>query len=262
MLPRLYLLRYVSRVYLAACAAMFATAYLTSILAITVGYHRGLAHGALVLHPALRRVVIDAGIWLTGLDPKAWIVMHRMHHAFSDTARDPHAPTKGGLLAMIIQQYYGTSHTIRGLRYADPEYTRFAGDLDFDLHPVTKRWMWWLPYAVHAIAGIVLGATVGWIFGAAYFLGIASHPFQGALVNFLGHSSGARNFDTGDDSRNNLLVAWLTLGEGFQNNHHRYPRSVSFAYRRSEIDLGYAVCLALDAAGLVTIDRAQLIPKP
>ena len=186
---RARLLGYVAEVYLAACAAMFVSAYLTSIVAITVGYHRGLAHGALVLHPALRRVVIEAGIWLTGLDPKAWIVMHRMHHAFSDTGRDPHAPTKGGLLGMIVRQYYGTSNTIRGLRYDDPAYTRFASDLDFDLHPVTKRWMWWLPYVVHAIAGVMLGATVGWVFGAAYFLGIASHPLQGALVNFLGPSS-------------------------------------------------------------------------
>ena len=239
---------------------MFAVAYLASILTITVGYHRGLAHRAMALHPALRRVVINGGIWLTGLDPKAWIVMHRMHHAYSDTARDPHAPA-GGLLKMVVQQYYGTSNTIRGLRYNDPAYTTFADDLDFDLHPLTKRWMWWFPYVMHAIAGVIIGVTVGWLFGAAYFTGIASHPFQGALVNYFGHSAGRRNFDTPDTSRNNVFVAWVTLGEGFQNNHHRYPGSVSFAYRRSEIDLGYFACLALDAVGLVTIEREQLIPK-
>lgn len=240
---------------------MFMGAYLTSILTITVGYHRGLTHRALTLHPLLKRIVVRAGIWLTGLDPKAWVVMHRMHHAHSDTELDPHAPTKHGLLGMVVQQYYSTSHTIRGLRYKDPAYLAHAEDLDFELPPLTLRWMWWLPYVVHAIAGVALGLTVGWLFGAAYFCGIASHPLQGALVNFLGHSSGGRNFDTPDGSRNNVMVAWVTMGEGFQNNHHQYPASASFAFRRTEIDLGYFACLGLDAVGLITVNRAQLIPR-
>jgi fatty-acid desaturase len=248
-------------VYFLACALVFAIAYLATSLTVTVGYHRGLAHRALAMHPITRFIVVKGGIWLTGLDPKTWVVMHRMHHAYSDTARDPHPPSPGGLLAMIKQEYVGATRTVRGLRVKERTYMRYAADLDFEVHPLLLHYMWWLPFVVHAIAGIVLGFTVGWLFGIAYYVGIASHPVTGALVNYFGHSSGGRNFDTSDDSRNNLLVAWFLLGEGFQNNHHRYPRSASFAYRRSEVDLGYLACLGLNALGLITINRRRLIPK-
>src|SRR6187397_604644 len=90
--------------YLAICGAVFLAAYLLNILMITVGYHRGLAHKAVRLHPALRKAVIVGGNWLTGLDPKAWVVMHRLHHAHSDTALDPHSPMNVGLLGIAAEQ--------------------------------------------------------------------------------------------------------------------------------------------------------------
>jgi fatty-acid desaturase len=108
---------------------------------------------------------------------------------------------------------------------------------------------------------VVLALAVGWLLGAAYFLGMMSHPVQGGLVNSLGHAWGGRNFDTPDNSRNNHPVAWLIFGEGFQNNHHRYPASARFSYRRHEVDLGYAACILLEKLGLVEIQRASLIPR-
>ena len=54
----------------------------------------------------------------------------------------------------------------------------------------------------------------------------------------------------------------LILGEGFQNNHHRYPASARFSYLAHEIDLGYGACLTLEAAGVLQIDRASLMPRP
>jgi stearoyl-CoA desaturase (delta-9 desaturase) len=187
--------------------------------------------------------------------------MHRMHHAHADTERDPHAPSKGGLLAMIKQQSAGAQRVYRGLRIKEAAYMKHATDLDFEIHPLLMRYVWWVPFFVHAIVGTVLAVTVGWLFGVAYFVGITSHPITGACVNYFGHTSGRRNFETHDVSTNNLAIALLILGEGFQNNHHRYPRSATFAYRRSEIDLGYVVCLALDAVGLITIDHERLMPK-
>ena len=89
-----------------------------------------------------------------------------------------------------------------------------------------------------------------------------SHPVQGGLVNTFGHAVGGRNFDTDDDSTNNLPVAWLVAGEGLQNNHHQYPRSAKFAFRAWEPDLGYTACRLFDAFGWLTIDRASLIPSP
>jgi stearoyl-CoA desaturase (delta-9 desaturase) len=248
--------------YYAACAAVFLLAYLLNVLTITIGYHRSLAHKAVKLHPLLRALVVRGGNWLTGLDPKAWVVMHRLHHEHSDTAEDPHSPVNVGILGIGLEQLRSYERILVGLLKEDRAYMRYAKDLDFPLSSLNRSGRWYLPYVVHALAGLALGLGVGWLFGAAYFLGMMSHPVQGGLVNSFGHAAGGRNFDTDDNSRNNHVVAWLVFGEGFQNNHHRYPASATFSHRRFEIDLGYLACLAFERAGLVAIDRAHLIPRP
>jgi fatty-acid desaturase len=246
--------------YLALCATVFAAAYLLNVLTITIGYHRSLAHQSVQLHPRLRGALVRYGPWLTGLDPKAWVVMHRLHHEHSDTPLDPHSPVNVGILGIGLEQLRNYKRVLIGLLKEKPAYTRYARDLEFPLNPLVRSGRWYLPYLLHAVVGLLLGAGVGWLLGAAYFLGVMSHPIQGGIVNSLGHAVGGRNFDTGDNSRNNHLAAWLILGEGFQNNHHRYPGSASFSYRRREVDLGYAACVGLESLGLLTIDRAHLIP--
>jgi len=248
--------------YLALCGAVFLAAYLLNILTITVGYHRGLAHKAVRLHPALRRAVLVGGNWLTGLDPKAWVVMHRLHHEHSDTPLDPHSPVNVGILGIGMAQLRSYKRVIVGLLRNEPAYTRYAKDLDFPLNTLNSSGRWYLPYVLHAVIGLALGLGIGWLLGAAYFLGVMSHPVQGGIVNSLGHAMGGRNFDTSDNSRNNHLAAWLIFGEGFQNNHHRYPGSASFSYRRHEIDMGYGACVLLEKLGLATIQREYLIPRP
>ncbi|MDC0708040.1 acyl-CoA desaturase [Stigmatella sp. ncwal1] len=248
--------------YLAVCAAVFLGAYLLNILMITVGYHRFLAHKAVRLHPALRRAVIRGGNWFTGLDPKAWVVMHRLHHEHSDTPLDPHSPVNVGLLGIGLEQLRNYKKVVIGLLKKQPEYTRYAKDLDFPLSALNRSGLWFLPYVLHGAIGLALGLGVGWLLGAAWFLGMMSHPVQGGIVNALGHAVGGRNFETSDNSRNNHLAAWLILGEGFQNNHHRYPGSASFSYHLHEVDLGYGACVLLEKLGLATIQRGSLIPRP
>lgn len=248
--------------YFALCAIVFISAYGLNLLMITVGYHRGLAHGAVRLHPQLRRLVVVAGSWVTGLDPKAWVVMHRLHHAHSDTESDPHSPSNVGIGGIAMEQLRSYERVLRGLKRDDPAFTKLAYDLDFELNWLNRTRRWYLPYLAHALIATALAASGAWLLGAAYFLGMMSHPVQGGLVNALGHAMGGRNFDTADNSRNNLVVALLVAGEGLQNNHHRFPKSAKFAYRGWEPDAGYTACRALDAVGLVTIDREHLIPAP
>jgi fatty-acid desaturase len=248
--------------YFAVCGLVFLGAYLANVLTITVGYHRALAHRSVRLHPVLRRLVIAGGPWVTGLDPKAWVVMHRQHHEHSDTPADPHSPLNVGLWGVGLAQLRSYKKAIKGLVKRDRRFTRYAKDLGFGLSPLNWRGRWLFPYALHAVIGLALGVSAGWVLGLAYFLGMVSHPVQGGMVNALGHAVGGRNFDTPDNSRNNHLAAWLICGEGFQNNHHKYPGSASFSYRRREIDLGYATCVGLEKLGLLHIRRASLIPRP
>jgi stearoyl-CoA desaturase (delta-9 desaturase) len=242
--------------------AVFLVAYLLNVLTITVGYHRAFAHKSVELHPVLQKLVIHGGNWLTGLDLKGWVVMHRMHHAYSDTPDDPHSPVNVGILGVGMEQLRSYKRVLVGLLKEDPRYTRYARDLDFPVNVLIRSRRWWLPYVVHAAIGLALAFGVHWLLGSAYFLGMMSHPMQGGMVNSLGHAVGGRNFDTPDNSRNNHLAAWLIFGEGFQNNHHQYPGSASFSYRKHEIDLGYATCVLLEKLGLAEIDHRHLIPDP
>ena len=212
-----------SMTYYLACLLTLAAGYLVNILYITVFYHRGLTHSAVELAPWLRRFVVKTGNWITGLDPKGWSVMHRLHHQYSDTALDPHSPTTYGIAGVMMAQLNSYKKILRGLKRHDPQYLAVASDLDFEVHWLNRYKLWVLPYALHASIALVLGVVFhAWLLGLAYWLGIMSHPLQGWLVNSFGHSSGYRNFHIGDDSRNNTLIALLVMGEGYQNNHHRY----------------------------------------
>ncbi|MBW2548988.1 MAG: fatty acid desaturase, partial [Deltaproteobacteria bacterium] len=90
--------------YLATCAAVFLVAYLINTTIITVFYHRGLAHNAVELQPWARNFAARYGIWLTGLDAKGWVCMHRKHHTHSDTPEDPHSPVHYGVFGLLLGQ--------------------------------------------------------------------------------------------------------------------------------------------------------------
>ncbi len=244
--------------YFWLCVLMFAVGYLLNITYITVFYHRGLAHGAVELSPVARWLAVHTGSWVTGLDPKGWAVMHRLHHTYSDTAKDPHSPTHYGIFGVMMAQLNSYKRVLRGLMRNDPEITAVAQDLDFPVNVLNRKRLWLLPYLLHV--GIWVGIGIGfdaWMLGYAYFLGIMSHPIQGWMVNSLGHAIGYRNFKTSDDSRNNTLVAYLVMGEGYQNNHHRFPRSPKFSVKWFEIDPGFGLCHVLQFLGLIKITDAD-----
>jgi stearoyl-CoA desaturase (Delta-9 desaturase) len=235
---------------------VFLAGYLLNIFYITVLYHRGLTHKALVLHPGLVKWIAWTGNWVTGLDPKAWICMHRLHHLHADTAADPHSPLHQGVFGLAIGQLKSYEQVLRGLMRRKEPYTSLVKDLPFDVSFLNKRRLWALPYFLHLALALVLGiALQNPLVGFAYLFGIMSHPIQGWMVNSLAHRYGYRNFVTDDNSRNNRMVALMVFGEGYQNNHHAYPQSARFSMKPGEIDLGYLLC-----RGLMVFQLAK-IPK-
>jgi stearoyl-CoA desaturase (delta-9 desaturase) len=240
--------------YLLLCLLTLVGGYLVNILYITVFYHRGLTHRAVTLSPATRRFVIATGSWVTGLDPKGWSVMHRLHHYHSDTPQDPHSPQHYGVLGVMLAQLKAYQGVLRGLKRQDPTLTRIARDLDFPVSWLNRHRLWILPYLLHMAIALGIGFGLhAWLLGLCYYVGIMSHPVQGWMVNALAHSFGYRNFATSDHSRNNTLVALLVMGEGYQNNHHRYPNAAKFSVRWYEFDAGYALCRCLALVGVVKI---------
>lgn len=248
--------------YLLLCISVFLAAYLVNATTISLFYHRGLAHGALRLGPRLSRFVATFGVWITGLDPLGWVCMHRLHHDHSDTDKDPHSPVHLGLVGVLFGQLRSYERVLVGLARGEAHYSSRVADIDFPVSWINRRRLWLLPYLAHLGVALAIALPTGmWALAACYYLGMMSHPIEGWMVNSLGHAVGGRNFDTPDNSRNNHLAAWLIMGEGYQNNHHRYPASARFSYRPSEIDLGYGLCLLLEKLGVLEINRATLIPR-
>ena len=229
--------------YALACVLVFSAAYLLNIFYITVLYHRGLAHGAVKLHPLVRKWVIWTGNWVTGIDPKAWACMHRLHHKYSDTEQDPHSPIYQGVFGVMLGQLRSYEKALVGLQLRAGNYTNMVRDLDFSVNWLNRKKLWWMPYAIHFGIALFLGFYFhAALLGAAYWLGMMSHPIQGWMVNSFAHKYGYQNFDNSDQSQNNALVALLTMGEGYQNNHHKHPTSAKFSVRWFEFDGGYVMC--------------------
>lgn len=247
--------------YLTLCLAVFAAAYTIIMLYTSVFYHRGLAHGAIRLRRWTRRFVIHTGNWVTGIDPKTWSCMHRMHHHYADTPQDPHAPKYAGFFRLILVQLWSYGKTLDGLAAGNRRYTSFVRDLNFPVHWLNRSGFWFVPHLLHTLIAVLAALLGWWELGLAYWLGIQSHPVQGWAVNSFGHALGYRNFNTPDESKNNLIVAWLVMGEGFQNNHHYRPREARFSVKWFEADPGYWLTKLSYFAGLVDFPKRKRFMK-
>jgi stearoyl-CoA desaturase (delta-9 desaturase) len=221
--------------------------------------HRYGAHRQFTMSKGWERVFHFLAWFVQGpsyLNPRAYAIMHRMHHAFSDTPRDPHSPVhQPNLLAMMWRtkvQY----HDLR-VRSVEVE-PRFEGGypewklLDETLSGWTASFAWGTVYALVYIAF----ATHWWMFlllPIHWLLG----PTHGAIVNYLGHKLGYRNYDSDDNSRNTLVLDVLTMGELFQNNHHKWGQSPNFGVRWFEIDPAWQIIKVLGWVGAIDLSRAQ-----
>jgi stearoyl-CoA desaturase (delta-9 desaturase) len=184
-----------------------------------------------------------------------------MHHAYSDTDKDPHSPLNhsnvGSLMLATKKLYDGFAY-----RRVEPE-GRFAAGVPewMAIERLGQSWMgriawggayalFYLRFATHPWMFLLL--PVHWVMG----------PVHGAIVNWCGHKYGYRNFDNGDASRNSLPFDFLTGGELFQNNHHKFAMSPNFAVRRFELDPTYVAMRGMSALGIIDMSGAQRTYPP
>ncbi len=195
------------------------------------------------------------------LVPRGYAVLHRMHHAFSDTPEDPHSPLNHPNAAVMM---LATKKKYDDFAYqrVEPE-ARFKGG--YPEWPVVDRigqsWMARLAWITGYTLFYVKFATAPWMFALLpihYVMG----PVHGAIVNWCGHKYGYQNFDNHDDSKNTLVFDFLTGGELFQNNHHKFGMSPNFAARWFEIDPTYTVIRVLSALRIIDVSGAQKIRYP
>ncbi|HEX2735302.1 MAG TPA: acyl-CoA desaturase [Polyangiaceae bacterium] len=195
------------------------------------------------------------------LNPRGYAILHRMHHAFSDTPKDPHSP-RNYPNAFRMMWVTKKSYDDFAYRRVEPE-ARFDGGMpDWPaLDAIGKNWPMRMLWIAGYTAFYVKFATQAWMF-ALLPMHFVMGPIHGAIVNWCGHRYGYRNFDNGDDSVNSLPFDFVTLGELFQNNHHKFGMSPSFAARWFEIDPTYLVIRALDLVGIITLSSGQKMRYP
>lgn len=229
----------------------FLIGYLINMFYISVLYHRGLAHRSVRLGPFMTELLKKTGVWVTGIDPLSWALMHRMHHRFSDQEKDPHSPLNGGIFSVWISQYKSYLFFCERMkRKDDPELNILVSDIPFEASRVHSH----LPYIIHILLALVISYySHSLLVGSAYFVGIMGHPIQGWMINALAHKYGKRNFDTADNSKNNVMLGYLIFGEGLQNNHHAHPEKANFAIKFPEFDPGYIFCKFSSKLGLIRL---------
>jgi stearoyl-CoA desaturase (delta-9 desaturase) len=223
--------------------------YYLRMFGTTAGYHRYFAHKAYKTSRAFQFFLAVLAQSSTQKGVLWWAAHHRNHHKYSDKPEDIHSMKLRG----FIWSHFGW---ILMHKYDATEWQEIQ---DFAKYP-ELRWL----NRFHVVPTIVLATTL-YIFGGwtwlvwGYFVSTSVLWHGTFSINSLAHWLGRRRYATTDESRNSLFLALITMGEGWHNNHHYYPKSTSQGFYWWEIDMTYYILRALASVGLVW--DLETIPK-
>ncbi len=228
--------------------------YLIRMFAITAFYHRYFSHRAFKTSRAFQFLFALIGSCSIQRGPIWWAAHHRNHHAHSDAPNDTHSPVQRGFLWshmtwFLCRQNYSTR---KGLVR---DWVKFPELVFLDRYDTFIPAIFGL--AIYAAGEILLVLKPAWNTNGAQFLSWGFFLSTVVLyhatftVNSLAHVWGSRRYATQDDSRNNLILALITLGEGWHNNHHHYPGTVRQGFFWWEFDPTYYILRLMACMGLV-----------
>jgi stearoyl-CoA desaturase (delta-9 desaturase) len=235
-------------------AVLFAAVlYFSRMFFITAFYHRYFSHRSYKASRPIQFLMAIAGSTAGQRGALWWASHHRDHHINSDTNVDPHSPKNGFI----------NSHMLWFLRKGNfPSQDQRIND--FLRYPELRllEKIDWLPFLSFFVACYFLGELMAQYFPSLSVSGMQLLVWGGFIstvllyhatytINSLAHLYGKRRFNTSDDSRNNMWLALLTLGEGWHNNHHRYPTATKQGFYRGELDISYVLLSIMAMFGLV-----------
>jgi len=221
--------------------AIASMSYVPRMFFVTGAYHRYFSHRSYKTSRWFQ-FVLAIGCTLTAQKgPLWWAAHHRQHHKLSDKPGDLHS---------VIQQGFWWSHMgwILSTDLEDTDYSRIK---DFGKYP-ELRWLntyWMLPAVAAGVLAFVIGGFYGLVWAFAVPTVLCWHGTF--TINSLSHLWGGRRYKTEDDSRNNPVLAIVTMGEGWHNNHHHYQVSARQGFFWWEYDVTFYILRALSVVGLV-----------
>lgn len=185
-------------------------------------YHRLLSHRSWSAPQWFEKIgTLFGTLGLTG-SPLAWCAIHREHHIYAETAKDPHSPH--------FQKWWQVQY----LSMRHPPQIRVALDL---LRDPFQRFVHRHYFKISMGYAVILFLVDPFLVISAYLFPAAILWNAGSAVNSIGHLFGYRNHATHDESRNNLILGYFVWGEGWHNNHHRSPKKFYFGERWFEVDV-------------------------
>ena len=227
--------------------------YAVRMFAITGFYHRYFSHKAFKTSRPVQFAFAVLGAASVQRGPLWWAAHHRHHHRHADTEHDIHSPRHGFFRShmgwFLTRRAFGTNfEAIKDLARF-PE-LRLLDRFDV-LVPVLLAVGLYLLGSWLETAYPALETTGPQLLVWGFFISTVVLFHVTVTINSLAHRWGTRRFATRDDSRNNALLALLTFGEGWHNNHHHFPGSARQGFAWWELDLTYLGLRALAALGLV-----------
>lgn len=215
--------------------------YWLRIFAIGAGYHRYFSHRAYATSRGFQLILAVCAQSTAQRSVLWWAAKHRHHHLHSDTAEDVHSPRHKGFVYSHLGWIFARKHdTFDVAKVSDlAAYPELVWLQKFELVPAIALAV--LSFLVAGWSGLVVG----------FFWSTVLVYHATFCINSLAHVHGRKRYVTGDDSRNNWLLALFTMGEGWHNNHHAYQASVRQGFRWWEIDPTYYVLRALSWFGVV-----------
>jgi stearoyl-CoA desaturase (Delta-9 desaturase) len=241
----------VSWIAVATCLALHAV----RMFGLTAGYHRYFSHRTFKTSRPFQFLLGLLGTTAVQKGPLWWAAHHRHHHAYSDKPEDLHSPLQRGFWWSHMGWFLCRKYDATNFRLI-PDLAKFR----------ELRWLnqyHLVPPVALAVALFGLGALLeayapglgtsgGQLLVWGFFVSTVLLYHTTYLVNSLNHVWGTRRFETKDDSRNNFLIALVTLGEGWHNNHHHYPASERQGFYWWEVDMAHYVLKLFSWVGLVS----------
>jgi len=222
--------------------------------------HRYAAHQVFTMSKTMERITFVLTWIFQGpsyLSAYGYGIMHRMHHAHTDTEKDPHSPSHDSNLFAMMWKTKTIYQDINEQRIKVDK--RFTQNIprwkNFDLiaNSNFSRLLWITFYLLFFIFFVT--SLWQWLLFPITFL---MAPIHGAIINWFGHIYGYVNYKMKNTSKNLFRFDFLMMGEGYHNNHHKHSDSANFGVKWYEIDITFLIIKILDALGLIKLRKIKV----